>query len=399
MDFELEQSKDLQAFRKEVREWIEANLPPPISTRDRRKETLQDFKNAREFHRKLGAKGWRVPWAPKEYGGLGLSIEKTLIIDEELDKVEDTIASLDDNGPGVILPPILTYGTEEQKQTWARGIIEGRQIWWQGLTEPEAGSDLASAQTRAVPDGNDWLISGNKIFQGSGYEQDMYYVLAISHPDRPRHHNFSVFCFSLHLPGVSWSPMRLIATDRNSVYMDNVRVPSSAILGQPGQGWQVTQAQLEVEHGYGGAVRPDRVVPKVLDFMREGPKKGGPIAGDAVLRDRYVDNFIGSRVGVLFQLRNLSQRLNKQFGSYEGSQNILHDKVYGVQQAARNLEITGLYGLMDDEHEAPSYGDIEAHQRGSIVFTHPAGTIEVHKVIMARRIGMSATRERAAATV
>ncbi|MBI4328554.1 MAG: acyl-CoA dehydrogenase family protein, partial [Chloroflexi bacterium] len=188
MDFELEYGKEGEGFRKEVRAWIEANLPPPPSTLDRRKETLEDFKNAREFQRKLGAKGWRIPWAPKEYGGAGLSIEKNIIIEEELDRVEDRIGLIDDNGPSVILPPILTYGTEQQKQTWARGIIEGKQIWWQGLTEPEAGSDLASAQTRAVPDGNDWLISGNKIFQDAGYEQDMYYVLAVSHPDRPRHH-------------------------------------------------------------------------------------------------------------------------------------------------------------------------------------------------------------------
>ncbi|MBI4328630.1 MAG: acyl-CoA dehydrogenase family protein [Chloroflexi bacterium] len=399
MDFELEFGKEGEVFRKEVRRWLDANMPPALSSFNPVKQTPEDFKKGHEFHRKLGSKGWLVPWAPKEYGGAGLSIEKTLIIQEEFDRVEELTGIRSDTGGGVILPPILTYGTEQQKQTWARGIIQGTTTWLQGLTEPEAGSDLASLQSRAVRDGDDWLISGTKIFQGDPRDPlDMAYLLVITNPDRPRHHNLSVFGISLNLPGVSRSPMRLIISDRSANYFDNVRVPSSAILGQEGQGWQVTQAQLEIEHGYGGA-QVDRVVPKVLEFMKSGPKDGQPFVGDAVKRDRYVDNYIGAHAGFLFSLRNLSRRLNKEWGAYDGSQTILHDKVFGVEQAGRNLEVAGLYALVDDPKEAPVRGDIEIHQRESIAATHPAGTIEVHKVIMARRMGMSATRERTAATV
>lgn len=398
MDFSLEDTQELLTFRMEVRAWIEANLPPPTSRRDRRKETRQEFESTREFHRRLGAKGWRVPWAPKEYGAAALPPDKTTIVQQELDRVAERLAGFDDNGPGNIIPAILTYGTEQQKQAWGRGIIEGKSIWWQGLTEPEAGSDLANVQTTALRDGDSYVINGTKLFQGGSFDVDMMYLLAVTNLDRPRHHNLSVLCFPMNLKGISWSPMRLLSGDRNAVYFDSVRVPLSACLGPEGQGWQVNSALLEIEHGY-GAISTDRTAPLVLRFLREGPAAGSPLVGDPVIRDRYSEIHMGVNVNRLLQLRNFSQRLNKQWGTYEGSQNALHGKTFRqLRQAQINLEVCGLYALVDDERDAPTHGQIEQHQRSSID-THPIGTIEVHKVIMARRMGLSATQERAAATV
>ncbi|MBI4328500.1 MAG: acyl-CoA dehydrogenase family protein [Chloroflexi bacterium] len=404
MDFELEYGAEARAFRQEVREWLEANLPSESLSRDHRKHMPEDYRRGRAFQRKLGAKGWRVPWAPREYGGAALPIEKCLILSEELRTADHRVARPEDNGPGNIIGTVLTYGTEEQKQTWARSIVEGTAFWGQGLTEPEAGSDLANVQSRALRDGDQWVINGVKIFQHAGhgfgpaYGSDMYYILAVSNPDRPRHHNLSVFCFSMDLPGITITPMRLITGDRGAIYFDNVHLPSSALLGPEGQGWQVNQALLEIEHGFEQGVHPDEVVPMVLQFMKEGPQDGAPMVQDGVKRDRYLDNYIGAHVGYLFQLRGYYERMNKEIGPYTGSQTILHEKVFGVQQADRNLEIAGLYALMDDEHEAPMKGYIEEHFREALTAVHPSGTIEVHKIIIARRVGMSATRERAAAT-
>ncbi|MBI4328411.1 MAG: acyl-CoA dehydrogenase family protein [Chloroflexi bacterium] len=400
MDFSVADTPELAAFRKEVQAWMEKNGPRNFPA-DEKNDTPESYAAKREFHRKLGKKGWRAPWLPVKYGGADLSLEKATIVDEEISRLRlGGLGGIDDNGPGVLIPGLMTYGNEEQRMKFLLPSCRGEMTVANGQTEPESGSDLASLRTTAIRDGDSYVLNGQKIFQArpGGGRPDFSYLIAITNPDRPRHHNLGVFVVPLNVPGVSISPMRLIGTDRNVIYYDNARVPLDCLVGQEGQGWQVASAQLEIEHGFGG-ISPDEVAPEVLNFLRQGPKNGSPLAGDPLVRDRYAELYIGVNVNRLFQMRNFSQRVTKQFGNYEGSQLSVHTKTFRqLRQAQLNLETCGLYALMDDEKEAPVRAYIEQHQRSSIA-THPIGTIEVHKVIMARRMGLSATQERAAATV
>jgi len=403
MDFELHYSEEQEEFRKEVNAWIDANVPPNLEQpEDPRNITYELYQQAREFRRKLGAKGWLVPTFPKEYGGGGLDVAQAIIIAEVLAERDAEIPRiLGDNGVSLFIPAIMVWGTEEQKKRFLPAMCGGEAITWQGYTEPDAGSDLASLKTRATRDGDEYVINGDKIFIGSSFDFDYVFTLAVTDPTAPRHHNIGAFMVPANLPGIKVLDLDLFAEagqpGKRHVFYEDVRVPATHLIGGETDGWQVTQSVLEVEHGGGGAVVSRYgFLERILDYCKATERNGKPISQDPDARQELVNIYVQSEIGRLWGLRNYWMRHARKPGlGYEGSQTSLHQKAFAPKMGAAYLRILGPAALLDDPKVAPLKGAMELQQRNSIC-THPGGTVEVQKLIIARRLGLSRTREKAA---
>ncbi len=243
MEFRLTSTQ--AALRDEVRAWLAANVEPAIESFFYAEE--EDPPALRAFNKKLAAKGWIAPAWPKEYGGMALGPVEQLIFSEEMSYAR---APSGGRGPavGYAGPTIMLYGSGEQKARHLPGITNWDTVWCQGFSEPGAGSDLASLQTSAVRDGDDWILNGTKIWTSHGHYADWMYLLARTDPTVPKHKGISYFLLDVHSPGVSFTPLLNIAGRKGfgQFFFDNVRMPASALLGEENRGWYVATTTLDL---------------------------------------------------------------------------------------------------------------------------------------------------------
>ncbi len=400
MDFEYRYTAEQERFRQEVRDWLAEHVPADI-TAPVDPEVISDelFDFAIELRHKLGDKGWLYPVYPKEYGGGGLSAEYEVILEEELQnrKIPTVFSNV------LVIPAILVWGTEEQKQRWLPGLLTGRTIAFQNFTEPQSGSDLATIKSTAVRDGDDWIINGQKVFVSGGgpAKCDILFGPVMTDPDAPRHKNLGYFIIDADMPGVTLTPMELLnGKNQNTVTMDNVRVPGDYLIGGDHQGWQVTQTTLEQEHGGRGmAYVKEEAVDELVEFVGERKRNGGVLADDPFVAQQTVESVIDAHVAQLLNARNFSMYHNKEEMTYHGSQASLFKKEYRLRNSDRIREAMGPFCLLGiDEPLAPFKGEAEVLQRAALWGSHPGGTPEVQRVIIARRLGISKTKEKAAPT-
>lgn len=402
MDFAFHYSEQQEMFRKEVRTWLEDNVPPemrlPVDPAD---PTEEQFQFWRGIHKKLGAKGWLYPTYPKEYGGGGLTAEQQTIIAEEFQKFGVARA-----GNSLALPSLLVWGTEEQKRKFLEPLLKGEMITWEKLTEPHSGSDLASYQSRAVREGDDWILNGSSVFQG-GHETEpsWYYGPMLTDPDAPRHRNLGFFMIPYPAPGVSIQWMNLVFGQEKFnrkvfFFMDNVRVPGDHLIGGDHQGWQVVNTTLEIEHGGGGRAFPrDEVVDSLASYMRERRRKGEEPGGNPVLQQMTVDALIDSHLEGLFAKRAYWMYTNRKEMSWEGASSALFNRDYRLRNAGRARDVMGMYALLGARDRLTPHGAVQqVFQLSSFQAQHGAGSRNIAKVVLARRIGISRTKERPAPT-
>lgn len=400
MDFATHYTPEQQEFRKEVRAWLDANIPRTTAQgfpADGNNLSEEQFLWMRDFRRKLGEKGWLAPLWPKEMGGGGLPVDQAVVIEEEL--AERDLPQIGDLGLSLGAPAIRAWGTDEQKQRFIPPILKGEIITWQVFTEPEAGSDLASLKTRAVEDGDDFVINGNKIFVGSKYHADYLYTLAVTDPTAPRHQNISAFMVPAGSPGLTITHLDLMAGGgKRMIYFEDVRVPREYLIGGDagrGKGWWVAQTTLELEHGGSGRVGRNKLVDKFIEYCKATRRNGRTLSSDPINQQILADMYIRSHVGRLLGLRNFWMRNSSQKFSYEGSQFSLWGKTFSPWLAEKMMEVAGPFAMIDTPDLALSRGEVENHQRQSLA-THPGGTPEIQRVIMARAIGMSRSPNRTA---
>ena len=406
MEFELAYTPQQQSFRSEVREWLEKNVPAGINLSPREEDhPLEEYRLRRELGRRLGAKGWLWPTMSKEYGGGGLTMDHAIIIDEELDSMGLSAPPYYDSGGRMGAPSILVWGTDEQKKAFLPPIFRGELASWQLLTEPEAGSDLASVKTLAVRDGDDYVINGHKTFVGAAHDVDQMWTICMTDPKAPRHENVSWFMIPASLPGITIMPLDLLGSGgeggapggyKNSVFFDNVRVPSFNLVGGENNGWKVATTHLEIEHGGGGRIGKNRFEERVIEFCAEAKLDGVAIAKNQDSRDALMDMHIDAEISRLFGLRNFYLVHARKPRSYGGPQSSYFRKMSGLKLTNTIGRVLGYYALTSDAVHRPADGYVEAQQRSGIVAVHPGGTADVQKLIMARRIGIGrTTREEA----
>ncbi len=256
MDFNY--SPEDEAFRRELHGWLEANPPKDLKARGdidmMHEETPDDWGRRLQWHRRMHAAGWvGISW-PKEYGGRGASLIQQIIYNEEM-----ALAGAPPlvNGLGIMLvgPTLIHWGTEEQKKRYVPKILSAEEIWCQGYSEPGAGSDLASLQTRAVEEGDYFIVNGQKVWTSDAHHADWCILLVRTDPDAPKHKGISYMLVDMHSPGITVRPLVQITGDSgfNEVFFEDVKVPKKNLIGEKNQGWQVAITTLMFERsGIGG---------------------------------------------------------------------------------------------------------------------------------------------------
>ena len=295
LDFTL--SPDQDAFRRRVRAWLEANIPE-----DWTKFGLSEVPRpeAYAFLRKWQATLYDagfigITW-PKEYGGQGLTFVEEMILHQEM-ALQKAPPVLNVLGVGMAGPTIIAYGTEEQKKRYPAKILSCEEIWCQGYSEPNAGSDLASLQTRAAKDGDHWIINGQKVWTSLAHIADWMMLLARTDPDAPKHKGITYFLLDMKTPGVTVKPLKQLTGDAefNEVFFDNVRVHESRVLGGVNNGWAVGLTTLMYERlalGFGLQVRLRISVDQLLDMARRMDKNGRSLTKDPVMRQKLAQLWI-----------------------------------------------------------------------------------------------------------
>ena len=236
-----------EAFRRELDEWLDANAPTPEETTERSTSSAHVPAWAREWQRKLFDAGWLVPSNPPEYGGRNATLLEQFIVQEELGR-RRIYLSFNPQGVSIIVPSILAFGTEEQKQRWARPILRAEMTAALGMSEPDAGSDLAGLRTRAVRDGDDFVVNGQKVWTSGAHHADVILTFVRTDPDAPKHKGISVLLIPTDTPGVTRRPFGSIqglhSVDFNEVFFDDVHVPAENLIGPLNEGWRVATGSL-----------------------------------------------------------------------------------------------------------------------------------------------------------
>ncbi|MGB2923411.1 MAG: acyl-CoA dehydrogenase family protein [Mycobacterium sp.] len=246
---------EVEQFRKELRAWLAANLTEQVVAAGRRRGRDPDtFETLRAWDATLADAGWGAVSWPQEYGGRGATVLEQLAYAEETTRARAP-AQLNVIGMNNIAPAIMQYGTDSQKRALLPRMVRADDIWCQGMSEPEAGSDLASLRTRAVLDGDDYVVNGQKIWTSLGHRADWCQLYVRTDTDAPKHKGISCLIVDMTSPGIEVRPLVTLngATDFAEVFFNDVRVPVDALLGPPNGGWQVATTTLS--HERAGAAR------------------------------------------------------------------------------------------------------------------------------------------------
>ncbi|KRU85377.1 acyl-CoA dehydrogenase family protein [Pseudomonas aeruginosa] len=274
MDFQPD--ANLQAFREEVRAFIASRVPKeltglPRCTRSPRDQVLR-------WQKLLSEQGWSAPYWPKEHGGNGWTVQQQLIFDEEC--VAHGTPTLDGFVHTLLGPVLNVFATQEQRDEHLPAVFRGERLWCQGFSEPGSGSDLASLKTRAVRDGDHYVVNGQKIWTSYAHEADWIFLLVRTDTEVKKQAGISFLLVDMKSPGVSVRPIRSIddAHHLNETFFDNVRVPVTNLVGAEGQGWAITKFLLNNEHAFAAdlpALR--RYMRELREFASKLPVDGTPL--------------------------------------------------------------------------------------------------------------------------
>ena len=348
------------AFRQEVRGWLEANLPKDIQDKvlNHRRLNREDFVR---WHKALAGKGWSVPHWPVEWGGTGWSPIQKHIWDEECAQV---------GAPGVlpfgvsmVAPVIMKYGNEAQKRYFLPRIVDCTDWWCQGYSEPGSGSDLASVKTRAVREGDHYVVNGQKTWTTLGQHADMIFCLVRTDPDAKKQEGISFLLIDMKTPGVTVRP--IIMTDGahhvNDVFLDNVKVPVENLIGKENEGWTCAKFLLANERlGIAEVPSSKRGVSVLRQIARAEPLNGGTLADDPAFTAQIADVDLQVQALEMSELRVLSTMA--QGGAPGPEVSTLKVRGSEIQQriAELTMEAVGEYAqpyqpgmLFQDTNETP----------------------------------------------
>ncbi len=377
------------AFRKEVREFIEKEAPKPQPGVSREEALIQNWQANQEWFKKLGERGWIAPAWPKEYGGAGMSVMQQFIFNEEMaiHRAPRPLHLI--IGLGMAGPTIIVHGTEEQKKKYLPGILKGEDIWCQGYSEPGAGSDLASLQTRAVRDGDDYIINGQKIWTTLAHMAKYMILLARTDPDAPKHRGITYFILDMKSPGVTVRPLINMADSHefNEVFFDNVRVPKENVIGEENRGWYVAVTTLDFERSsIGNAIGMKQSVEEIIAFAREhADEPVSTLKTNPLLRYELADRMIEVEVARMLSYRVASLQNRGLIPNYEASLLKLYSTELNQRIARTAMKVLGLYGQVRDREHSPTKGRWTQTFLRSVAYTIEGGTSEIQRNIIAQR--------------
>tara|TARA_Y100001968_G_C19352322_1_gene715311 strand:+ start:107 stop:1276 length:1170 start_codon:yes stop_codon:yes gene_type:complete len=371
-------------FRDELRSWLQTEL----GDRNQDNETPdEEWEFTLKMRRKLADKGWLTMAWPEEYGGQGASHMMQVIFAEEMSYYR--APGRDVFGTRMMAPTLMIHGTDEQKSEFLPPVSKGEVQWCQGYSEPESGSDLASLQTRAVEDGDDFVINGTKIWTSGAHRADHIMVLTRTDPDAPKHRGISFLLCDMNTPGLTVNPIINMAGDHsfNMVTFDNVRVPKKNLVGEQNRGWYVGATLLDFERsGVDYSAGSRRVLEELVEYSKENYKDGKLLSEDEVTRNRLADLAIEIEVSRLISYNIAWMQGEGLVPNKESSMG----KVFGteLQQhvGSTGMQMLGLHSQLEpDSKYAPLRGRIEHWHLTNVSETIAAGTSEIQRNIIATR--------------
>jgi len=393
----------LEAFRDSTRAWLEENCPPSMRTPMVPEEIVWGGRNAeyvnpesKLWQDRMAEKGWTCPTWPQEYGGGGLSKDEAVVLKEELSRINARIA-LTSFGISMLGPVLLEYGTHEQKMEHIPKIVRGEIRWCQGYSEPGAGSDLASLGTKAILDGDDYIVNGSKVWTSYADKADWIFCLVRTDFDVPKHSGISFLLFDMKSEGVSTKPILLISGSSPfcETFFDDVRVPASQLMGRLNEGWTIAKRLLQHERtmisGFGLASgQDDRGGTTSATASLEGAamhyRGDKERVSDPVLRDQIAQFKIDSDAFALTSQRSMEE--SKQGGPNATSSML---KYYGCELNKRRYELflkaMGSQGLgwEGDSFQADEL-QVTREWLRSKANSIEGGTLEVQLNIVAKRV-------------
>jgi alkylation response protein AidB-like acyl-CoA dehydrogenase len=391
VDFTVSFSPEIEEFRKEVSAWMDANAPKITRSSDPRDITADDDAKEAAFRHALGEKGWLFPTSNPNYGGGGLSVEHAVVIHQEMERLDVLTGS--GLGARTAVAGMQKFGSEEQKNFWLPKFMKGEADSWQLLTEPQGGSDLASAKTTAILDGDDYVLNGQKIFVGEDFVPEYGTAIVMSDPQGARHQNLSYIIVPMQSPGITIQPLYLLNSSypsghKNIVFFDDVRVPVFNRIGHHNQGWAVAALNMEMEHGGSGNISEDKELARLINVLKEVQWDGKPLIEDQDVRDILGHVMQEREILRLFGLRNYWLSRAKVGSGHESPQLSYWRKSRAHSFALKVKEILGHYALTRDPKYMVAAGYLESYQRGVFVAVHAAGGLNIQATIVARRLGI-----------
>lgn len=383
MDFTL--TEEQEKLRQEVREFLEQEIKQGL-WEPKCDAWIEEYNP--EFSKRVAQKGWIGLTWPKEYGGQERSYVDRLIVTEEMLRYGAPAAChwMPDRQIG---SAVIAYGTEEQKKEILPQILKGEMRIGLGMSEPEAGSDLGSVQTRAVEDGDYFIINGQKTWTSGGRYATSLYLLARTDPDAPKHRGLSEFIIPVDLPGISRSPLIEVTGKEawNDIYFDDVYVPKKHLLGTRNRGFYQVMEQLVFERG--GMERLMGNYPlldMLISFVRETRHNGSYLSGDPVIRQKLANIQVELEVGRLLMYKNAMVMDKGQVPTVEAAMSKSYATEFEKRLANMAVEILGPYGLLwADSKYVPLRGMASHSYLGSKGYSLQAGSTEILKNIIATR--------------
>ena len=377
-------------FRQEIRDFVREELPDdwdPLGQPGQSAEERQAF--TRGMSKRLADKGWLTLAWPEEYGGQGRSIMEQVIYNEEMSYWNVPGTELGTGAISWVGPVLMLAGTDEQKREHLPPIARAERYWCTLYSEPGSGSDLASLQTSAVRDGDDFIINGQKIWTSSAHFADWGWLAARTNPDAPKHRGISLFMLDMKSPGVEVRPIYNMAGghDFNEVYFNDVRVPSGNLVGTEDRGWYTLAVALDFERsGVGYSAGARRTLDALTRYVKETERGPAPLSKDPSVRKKLAQRYVETEISRWLSYRVAWMQSQGQIPNAEASMS----KMYGTeltQRVARTgMEILGMAGQLSEGSKwAPLYGHIQHSYLMSTSSTIAAGTSEIQRNIIAQR--------------
>jgi alkylation response protein AidB-like acyl-CoA dehydrogenase len=388
MDFRF--SEEDETFRTEFRAWLKANLPEGTRGREFMVEFFageegEEFARRKAWHKRMYEGGWIAIHWPKEYGGRGASLTQQIIYEEELARA-GAPRIVNGQGLGLVGPTLMHLGSDKQRRRYLQRMMNAEELWCQGYSEPGSGSDLASLQTRAVDDGDYFVVNGQKIWTSDAHHADMCFLLVRTDPDAPKHKGITYLLVDMHSPGISVRPLVQMTGDSgfNEVFFEDVRVPKENIVGERNNGWLVALTSLMYERG---AANLTVLVDQLVRVATEIKANGGRAWDDTSVRQTLVRFRSEAEAIRLAGLRHLTLRLKGRPPGPEGSMLKLGYSELNVRINQFAMELLGAHAPLEYHAEhAVDDGRWLYRMLAARGLTIAAGTSEVQRNIIGERI-------------
>jgi len=396
MRWTTEDTPEQQAFRQEFRSWLHDNLPDgwmeaADAADDNTLEALRSDAGFNPFawQGTIGRSPYAAPLWPKEYGGMSGESWMQQVIRSELERYRLPTVAINLLGVGLAGPTIIEHGTETQKERYLRKILSAEEIWCQLFSEPGSGSDLASLSTRAVRDGDEWIVNGQKVWTTIAQFARFGMLLARTDPDVPKHEGLSYFILDMKSPGVEVRPLKQMtgSSEFNEVFLSDVRIPDENRVGDVGDGWRCARTTLMNERvalagisldpvSFAGGVRRD----PWLSYL-----DGIPDRTDPLVRQRLAQFYIESQVKEITAFRANSARLRGQQPGPEGAVNKVFNAEYNQRRSSFAMNANGVTATawMPDDKRTEARATTFLRARANTI---EGGTSEVLRNQMAERI-------------